>query len=73
MAAAGVEYRCATMLRSGGLMSVSIGLYMGQMALGQDVGGVLQNLTKSRQHNQDNRESTDLGQPEIHCHRVYAI
>lgn len=66
MATAGVENRCTAVLGAGRLVPIPIGLYMSQMALGQEVSGVLHDLGRAWRHGQGERESTDLGEPDIH-------
>ena len=72
MAPAEVENRRAAVLGAARFVPVPIRLYVSQMALGQEVSGILHDLDSAGRHGQGEHESTDLGAPGRHRLPVYA-
>ncbi len=66
MAATDVKGRCTTVLWADGIVSIPTWGRMSQMALGHEMSGALQDLGSPGHHGQGQRESTDLGAPDIH-------
>lgn len=60
MAPAEVEDRRAAVLGAARFVPVPIRLCMSQMALGQEVSGILHDLDSAWRHGQGKHESTDL-------------
>ncbi len=66
VATTSVEDQRAAVLGAGRFVPIPIGRDMSQMALEQEVSGILHELARAWRQGQDKHESTDLGAPSVH-------